>query len=49
MSWPGGALGYGFGKLVTIGGVSYIEFIATGTVATAILFASVFSGILGRW
>ena len=42
------AVGYGFGKLVdSVGGVDYIEFIGTGTVATAILFASVFSGIFG--
>lgn len=42
------AFGYGFGQLVdSIGGVDYIQFIGTGTVATAILFASVFSGIFG--
>jgi lipooligosaccharide transport system permease protein len=42
------AFGYGFGKLVdSVGGVDYIEFIGSGTVATAILFASVFSGIFG--
>lgn len=42
------AFGYGFGRLVdSVGGVDYIQFIGTGTVATAILFASVFSGIFG--
>lgn len=42
------AFGFGIGKLVDeVGGVDYIEFIGSGTVATAILFSSVFSGIFG--
>ncbi len=42
------AFGFGFGSLVDkVGGVRYIEFVAIGTVATAILFSSVFSGIFG--
>ena len=42
------AFGFGFGTLVhRVGGVRYIEYVATGTVATAILFSSVFSGIFG--
>ena len=42
------AFGFGFGSLVDqVGGVDYIEFISIGTVATAVLFSSVFSGIFG--
>lgn len=42
------AFGFGFGTLVDeVGGVEYIEFVGIGTVATAILFSSVFSGIFG--
>jgi lipooligosaccharide transport system permease protein len=42
------AFGFGFGAIVDeIGGVPYIEFVGIGTVATAILFSSVFSGIFG--
>jgi lipooligosaccharide transport system permease protein len=42
------AFGFGFGSLVDkVGGVEYIEFVGVGTVATAILFSSVFSGIFG--
>ena len=42
------AFGFGFGSLVhRVGGVRYIEFVAVGTVATAVLFSSVFSGIFG--
>jgi lipooligosaccharide transport system permease protein len=42
------AFGFGFGSLVDkVGGVKYIEFVGIGTVATAILFSSVFSGIFG--
>ncbi len=37
------AFGFGFGSLVsTVGGYDYVEFVGTGTVATAVLFASVF-------
>jgi lipooligosaccharide transport system permease protein len=42
------AFGFGFGSLVDkVGGIRYIEFVGVGTVATAILFSSVFSGIFG--
>jgi lipooligosaccharide transport system permease protein len=42
------AFGFGFGSLVhKVGGVKYIEYVGLGTVATAILFSSVFSGIFG--
>ncbi len=47
------AFGFGFGSLVsTVGGVDYIEFVGLGTVATAVLFSSVFAGIfstLVKW
>ncbi|HEV7528526.1 MAG TPA: ABC transporter permease [Solirubrobacteraceae bacterium] len=47
------AFGLGFGTLVkTIGHVETIEYIATGTVATAILFSSAFPGMFNtfvRW
>ena len=37
------AFGFGFGSIVsTIGGYDYVEFVGTGTVATAVLFSSVF-------
>lgn len=40
------AFGFGFGALVsTIGGYPYIEFVGTGTVATAVLFSSAFGGM----
>ena len=40
------AFGLGFGTLVkTIGHVKTIEYIATGTVATAVLFSSAFPGM----
>jgi lipooligosaccharide transport system permease protein len=42
------AFGLGFGSLVNrVGGVEYIEYVGIGTVATAVLFASIFSGIFG--
>lgn len=47
------AFGLGFGTLVkTIGHVKTIEYIATGTVATAVLFSSAFPGMFNtfvRW
>ena len=47
------AFGLGFGSLVkTIGPVSYIEYVATGVVATAVLFSSAFPGMFNtfiRW
>ena len=38
------AFGFGFGSLVsTVAGYDYVEFVGTGTVATAVLFSSVFA------
>ena len=40
------AFGFGFGALVAkVNGIDYLEFVATGVVATAVLFSSVFSGM----
>jgi lipooligosaccharide transport system permease protein len=40
------AFGFGFGALVSrVGGLSYIEFIGTGIVGTAVLFSSAFPGM----
>jgi lipooligosaccharide transport system permease protein len=40
------AFGFGVGALVSsVNGIPYIEFVGTGTVATAVLFASVFTGM----
>jgi lipooligosaccharide transport system permease protein len=42
------AFGLGFGTLVsTVGGLEYVEFVGTGTVATAVLFSSVFPAMFG--
>jgi lipooligosaccharide transport system permease protein len=44
------AFGFGFGSLVSrVGGRDYIEFVATGTVATAVLFSSVFPAMFGTF
>ena len=44
------AFGFGFGSLVSeIGGFRYVEFVGTGTVATAVLFASVFPAMFGTF
>jgi lipooligosaccharide transport system permease protein len=44
------AFGFGFGSLVSrVGGRDYVEFVATGTVATAVLFASVFPAMFGTF
>lgn len=44
------AFGFGFGALVTeINGVDYIEYVATGVVASAALFASVFAGMFNTF
>ena len=44
------AFGLGFGTLVSrIGGVSYVQFVGTGTVATAVLFSSAFPGMFGSF
>jgi len=44
------AFGFGFGSLVSkVGGLDYIEFVGTGTVATAVLFSSVFPSMFGTF
>lgn len=44
------AFGFGFGALVTeVNGVDYIEYVATGVVASAALFASVFAGMFNTF
>ena len=47
------AFGLGFGALVArVGHVSYVEYVATGVVATAVLFSSAFPGMFNtfvRW
>jgi lipooligosaccharide transport system permease protein len=44
------AFGFGFGSLVSkIGGYDYIDFVATGTVATAVLFSSAFPAMFGTF
>jgi lipooligosaccharide transport system permease protein len=44
------AFGFGFGSLVsTVAGYDYVEFVATGTVATGVLFASVFPAMFGTF
>jgi lipooligosaccharide transport system permease protein len=44
------AFGFGFGSLVsTIGGFTYVEFVGTGTVATAVLFSSAFAAMFGTF
>jgi lipooligosaccharide transport system permease protein len=44
------AFGFGFGSLVsTVAGFSYVEFVGTGTVATAVLFSSAFPGMFGTF
>ncbi len=42
------AFGLGLGTLVSrVGGLSYVQFVGTGTVATAVLFSSAFPGMFG--
>jgi lipooligosaccharide transport system permease protein len=44
------AFGFGFGALVgTVGGYPYVEFVGTGTVATAVLFSSAFPAMFGTF
>jgi lipooligosaccharide transport system permease protein len=44
------AFGFGFGSLVsTIGGLDPVQFVGTGTVATAVLFSSAFPGMFGTF
>jgi lipooligosaccharide transport system permease protein len=44
------AFGFGFGSLVSeIGGYDYVEFVGTGTVATAVIFSSAFPAMFGTF
>jgi lipooligosaccharide transport system permease protein len=44
------AFGFGFGSLVsTVGGYDYVQFVGTGTVATAVLFSSAFPGMFSTF
>jgi lipooligosaccharide transport system permease protein len=44
------AFGFGFGSLVsTVGGYDYVQFVGTGTVATAVLFSSAFAAMFGTF
>src|ERR687886_3131377 len=44
------AFGFGFGSLVSrVGGYSYLQFVGTGTVATAVLFSSAFAAMFGTF
>jgi lipooligosaccharide transport system permease protein len=44
------AFGFGFGSLVsTVNGLDYVQYVGTGTVATAVLFSSVFPGMFGTF
>lgn len=44
------AFGFGFGALITeVGGIDYIEYVGTGVVASAALFASVFAGMFNTF
>jgi lipooligosaccharide transport system permease protein len=44
------AFGFGFGSLVSkVAGFRYVEFVGTGTVATAVLFSSVFPAMFGTF
>ena len=44
------AFGFGFGSLVSeVAGYEYVEFVGTGTVATAVLFSSAFPAMFGTF
>lgn len=44
------AFGFGFGSLVsTVAGFRYVDFVGTGTVATAVLFSSAFPAMFGTF
>ena len=44
------AFGFGFGSLVSkVKGLDYVEFVGTGTVATAVMFSSVFATMFGTF
>ena len=44
------AFGFGFGSLVSsVGGYDYVEYVGTGTVATAVLFSTAFPAMFGTF
>jgi lipooligosaccharide transport system permease protein len=44
------AFGFGFGSLVSrVGGYDYVDFVGTGTVATAVLFSAAFPAMFGTF
>src|SRR5881398_3879965 len=44
------AFGFGFGSLVSkVNGLDYVQFVGTGTVATGVLFSSVFPAMFGTF
>jgi lipooligosaccharide transport system permease protein len=44
------AFGFGFGSLVSrVAGYNYVQYVGTGTVATAVLFSSVFPGMFSTF
>jgi lipooligosaccharide transport system permease protein len=44
------AFGFGFGSLVSqVAGYDYVDFVGTGTVATAVLFSSAFAAMFGTF
>ncbi len=44
------AFGFGFGSLVSrVAGLDYVQFVGTGTVATAVLFSSAFPAMFGTF
>ena len=44
------AFGFGFGSIVSkIGGLDYVQFVGSGTVATAVLFSSAFPAMFGTF
>jgi lipooligosaccharide transport system permease protein len=44
------AFGFGFGSLVSkVAGLDYVQFVGTGTVATAVLFSSIFPAMFGTF
>ena len=44
------AFGFGFGSLVSkVAGYDYVQFVGTGTVATAVLFSSAFPSMFGTF
>ncbi len=44
------AFGFGFGTIVSsVGGFDYVDFVGTGTVATAVLFSSAFPAMFGTF